>query len=321
LDSGGDGLCCGEGQGSYTISYDGVELKTGDAFYDYETTEFGLCGATETPTKEPTLSSTDSTVDKPSGAAATSSSGVGFRCVDHSLADRGYQISADKCNLFDDCFNPQIKVGDDWFCDESSTCIEAPACGDAVESSVENTADESETDNATPAPATSTIASTVASTNETPASKLESETTTNAPEMASVAPSVVAATTMKTPAPMTLSNFFTTSAPIVLSAVETNSPQASTRPPKVTSSGKGPIVQKPGVVSTGDKAENGTIIPTLIPTTSSPTLGPCGGEPCKEEGHCRSQYGFCVSHLFCYLVCSINFRFSFLFIFMYEGSW
>eukprot|EP00804_Cyclotella_cryptica_P010703 CCRYP_005498-RC/>CCRYP_005498-RC protein AED:0.05 eAED:0.05 QI:373/0.81/0.91/1/0.54/0.58/12/4229/1098 len=290
LDSGGDGLCCSEGQGSYTISYDGVELMKGDAFYDYETTQFGLCGATETPTKYPTFSSIDlNSVDKPSGAAVASSSGAGFRCVDHSLADRGYQISTDKCNLFDDCFNPQIKVGDDWFCDESSTCIEAPACGDAAESSVENAGDESAMDNATPAP----VASAVASPDKTPAPMLESETTTNAPEMVSVAPSVAAATTIKTQTPSALSNFLKTSAPIVSLDITTKSPQVSTRPPKVTSPGKVPIVQKPSVVSTGDKGENATIIPTLIPTTSSPTLGPCDGEPCNQEGHCRSQYGFC----------------------------
>lgn len=110
LDSGGDGLCCSEGHGSYTISYDGKELKTGDAYYDFETTPFGLCGATETPTKEPTTLSNDSTnAGKPSGAAA-GSDGMGYRCVDKSLADKGYAISSDKCDLFDNCFNPQIKV-------------------------------------------------------------------------------------------------------------------------------------------------------------------------------------------------------------------
>ena len=105
IDSGGDGLCCGEGQGSYTISYDGKELKTGGVFYDEETTDFGLCGATETPTKEPTIK-----IKEPSPSIVEGSSTSGYRCVAHSLADRGYQISSDKCNLFDNCFNPQIKV-------------------------------------------------------------------------------------------------------------------------------------------------------------------------------------------------------------------
>lgn len=123
IDSGGDGLCCGEGQGSYKISYDGKELNSGGVFYDSESTPFGLCGATLAPTNEPTIKT------KPSGAAGASNSGMGYRCVAKSLAERGYKISADKCNLFDDCFNPQIKVGDDWFCDDSSTCIEATACG------------------------------------------------------------------------------------------------------------------------------------------------------------------------------------------------
>lgn len=33
-DSGGDGICCEHGNGSYKVSYDGVELKQGAAFYD-----------------------------------------------------------------------------------------------------------------------------------------------------------------------------------------------------------------------------------------------------------------------------------------------
>lgn len=104
-------MCCGEGQGSYSISYDGKELKTGAVFYDYESTPFGLCGETLAPTLKPTKPSKVSiNDDKPSGATADANSGTGYRCVDKSLAERGYQISSDKCHLFDDCFNNQIKV-------------------------------------------------------------------------------------------------------------------------------------------------------------------------------------------------------------------
>ena len=86
-------------------------MKTGDTYYDFETTPFGLCGATEMPTKEPSTVLNESTnADKPSGAASASSDGMGYRCVDTSLADKGYVISADKCDLFENCFNPQIKV-------------------------------------------------------------------------------------------------------------------------------------------------------------------------------------------------------------------
>ena len=72
-------------------------------FYDYETTDFGLCGATFAPTEKPTKPIKN---DVPTGAVASSS----YRCVDNSLAERGYKITSDKCGLFDNCFNPQIKV-------------------------------------------------------------------------------------------------------------------------------------------------------------------------------------------------------------------
>ena len=75
--------------------------------YDYETTDFALCGATFAPTEKPTKPIKN---DVPTGAVASSSSGVGYRCVDNSLAERGYKITSDKCGLFDNCFNPQIKV-------------------------------------------------------------------------------------------------------------------------------------------------------------------------------------------------------------------
>ena len=104
-------MCCGEGQGSYSISYEGKELKTGAVFYDYEATSFGLCGETLTPTFKPTKpAKVPINDDKPSGATTTNNSGAAYRCVDKSLAERGYQISSDKCHLFDDCFNEQIKV-------------------------------------------------------------------------------------------------------------------------------------------------------------------------------------------------------------------
>lgn len=216
-------------------------MKTGDVFYDYESTDFGLCGATFAPTEKPTKPIKN---DGPTAAVASSSSGVGYRCVDKSLAERGYKISSDKCGLFDNCFNSQIKVsircnslvdkrkdgsnyalinffqvGDDWFCDESSSCIEADECADDGET-VTNEAKGTRIPTLAPV-----------RTSESPMEPLESNVTT---------PSV-------------------------------------TRPPKVTAT----------------NPEPDSVSPTLVPTTSAPTLGPCDGEPCSQRNHCRSQYGFC----------------------------
>jgi len=132
-DSGGDGMCCEHGNGSYKISYDGVELKQGSTFYDLEKTPFGFCGApdTEQPTKKPTEAPQKNTA---SGGTTISGGGgksgdAAYRCVPNPLAESGYEVSSDKCNLFVDCYNQYIDVGDDFFCDENSICVDAPGCG------------------------------------------------------------------------------------------------------------------------------------------------------------------------------------------------
>ena len=49
----GDGICCSYGSGSYTITYDGVEVGSGGAFATTETVSFGTtCGGS--PTNPPT---------------------------------------------------------------------------------------------------------------------------------------------------------------------------------------------------------------------------------------------------------------------------
>ena len=120
-DSGGDGICCEHGDGFYTVSYDGEVLKEGGAFYDFDTTPFGSCGATETPNKQPT--STGSVQNAGSGE------NTAHRCIAKPLIESGYVVSSDKCGLFVDCYNKHIQVGDDWFCDENSSCVQAPSCG------------------------------------------------------------------------------------------------------------------------------------------------------------------------------------------------
>jgi hypothetical protein len=119
-DTGGDGICCEHGNGSYKVSWDGVELKQGAAFYDAETTPFGLCGETEQPTLAQTKPVAVGGGGKPGDAA--------YRCVAIPLVENGYEVSSNKCDLFTDCYNKHIGVGDDWFCDENSQCVEAPDC-------------------------------------------------------------------------------------------------------------------------------------------------------------------------------------------------
>jgi len=48
-DTGGDGICCDHGEGSYEVYFDGKQVKNGGAYYDDETTEFGMCGETIAP--------------------------------------------------------------------------------------------------------------------------------------------------------------------------------------------------------------------------------------------------------------------------------
>ena len=113
------------GNGSYKISYDGVQLKEGAAFYDSETTPFGLCGNTEQPTKKPTSSSNGG---GGSGGGGGEAGDKAYRCIANPLVESGYEVSSDKCELFVDCFNKHISVGDDWYCGDNEQCIETPSC-------------------------------------------------------------------------------------------------------------------------------------------------------------------------------------------------
>ena len=114
-------MCCEHGNGSYKISYDGVQLKEGAAFYDSETTPFGLCGNTEQPTKKPTSSNGGGGSGGGGGGKAGDNA---YRCIANPLVESGYEVSSDKCELFVDCFNKHISVGDDWYCGDDEQCIE-----------------------------------------------------------------------------------------------------------------------------------------------------------------------------------------------------
>lgn len=138
-DSGGDGLCCDHGDGSYKFEYNGKEIKSGAAFYDLETTEFGLCGETWEPTgveasapsKAPIQKMTTSNVSGGGGGGGGGGNdgGTRFRCVDKDLLARGYRVQASLCSEFTDCYNEFIDQGDDWFCSDGQECFETSSCG------------------------------------------------------------------------------------------------------------------------------------------------------------------------------------------------
>jgi len=67
-DAWGDGICCGHGEGFYTLEYNGVEIKSGGSFGPSESTTFGSCSSSGPPTQSPVLSPiTESPVATPTG--------------------------------------------------------------------------------------------------------------------------------------------------------------------------------------------------------------------------------------------------------------
>ncbi|KAL7553312.1 hypothetical protein ACHAWF_016588 [Thalassiosira exigua] len=228
-DSGGDGVCCEHGDGSYTISYENKVLKEGGAFYDFESTPFGYCG--NPPTEEPTESPKEY-VPNDAGAAGNSG-GSSYRCVMTELVESGYVISKDKCGLFTDCFNKHINIGDDWYCDDNARCVEAPTCG---------TGGDVQLVKATAAPVQLVKATTAPVSTSSP---------TKRPTQTSVSRPIVSR-----PKPTTDASSFVAKSPPTPIPTEADPP-------------------------------------TMLPTTFRPTFGPCDGDPCLQEDHCRSQYGFC----------------------------
>ena len=138
-DTGGDGVCCDHGNGSYKVKFDGKDVKNGAAFYDYETTALGRCGETPVPTNHPTVDASIKAptiapkFTRPTTIVSSGSSPPGakaFRCVPNQLVGEGYTVSGRLCDKFTDCYNKWIDVGDDFFCNDGEECIEAPACSD-----------------------------------------------------------------------------------------------------------------------------------------------------------------------------------------------
>ncbi len=137
LDAGGDGLCCKHGKGSYEVSWDGNVLKEGAAFYNSEMISFGLCGETDQPT-ESTHSNAPSSAHSSAGGNAKEG-GSSYKCLPSNLIDEGYEVSIDKCEFFESCFNQYINVGDDWFCKEDEQCTSVPSCGEVEQQTTEFT--------------------------------------------------------------------------------------------------------------------------------------------------------------------------------------
>jgi hypothetical protein len=301
-DTGGDGICCEHGDGSYTVKYDNEVIKTGSSFYDDEQTDFGLCGESLTPTASPKNSESSS-----------ASGGTAYRCVPKPLVQGGYTISVDKCKNFVNCYNPHDSVGDDWFCDADAECVEAPNC-DGVEEDTESSAaggsyrcvaDEladagmyvvskekcdffdpcyntfiHEGDNFFCSQGFSCIeAPDCGEDKET----ITTELTPNRPTASKVPqpPPSSTATSSTEPA--------TTASPSTKAVVSSGDRPIVTRPPRPA------ILATPSATqltsSTPTQLTSST--PTFAPTTYRPTLGACGGAACNERDHCRSQYGFC----------------------------
>eukprot|EP00986_Skeletonema_menzelii_P019060 scaffold27058_cov151-Skeletonema_menzelii.AAC.4 len=263
-DTGGDGLCCEHGNGSYTAKYDGEVIKTGSSFYDDEKAPFGLCGVSQAPTPSPQKdgvsfgTSADGTayrcVPKPlvqaddwfcdedaecieapkcngveEAAGSSFEAGGSYRCVADELADNGYVVSKQKCDFFDPCYNAFIKEGDQFFCNEGFSCIRATECGK---------------EEAVPA--------------ELPPPTIPPPSTTQPPR----------------PPPL----------------------ETSTETAKPTSIPARPIVPRPARPTnppTPEPTHYQSAAPTFVPTTYHPTHGPCSGAACNQRDQCRSVYGFC----------------------------
>mmetsp|Transcript_47574 Transcript_47574/g.101088 ORF Transcript_47574/g.101088 Transcript_47574/m.101088 type:complete len:1167 (+) Transcript_47574:165-3665(+) len=271
-DSGGDGICCEHGDGSYTVSYDGVELAQGSAFYDSEKAPFGFCGSppdTELPTKKPTKSV--STI----GGGGGNSGGSAYRCIANPLVESGYEVSSDKCHLFVDCFNQYIHVGDDFFCNGNELCVETSACGGVTDENPHGTDDVM-----MPPPPATTSPPTDRPTPE-PTPPPVSSPPTDRPMPEPTRPPVSSPLTDR-PTSKTLA-----SRPVVARPKPGPKPLSKPTQAEVSVTKSEPPTPSPTTVNSPSAA------PMLPPTTYRPTYGPCGGAKCNQEDHCRSKYGFC----------------------------
>jgi len=309
------GICCGHGAGGYTAKYDGEELVSGASFYDSETTPFGNCGKTDQPTDEPT---------KPPSlkGGGGSPDAQAYRCVSKDQAKSNYEVPHGKCDQLVNCYNSFIDIGDDFFCDKESECIEALACrtkpkayrcvADALVdsgyivsskncglfSSCEGEGDSSCESGATCVESTNCVHDGATGSASKPTEPIDSKPNESESPQEKTPP--------PTPKPTETSdaqNFGgsrpTVSKPSPPSPSSNNEPELPTKPSKVslepTTAKPTPIrTFKPTPVrKTAPPTVGETELPTLMPSSSMPTLGPCDGAPCNLDSHCRSKFGFC----------------------------
>ena len=289
-DTGGDGLCCDHGEGSYELFYDGKSVRKGGVFYDSDVWVFGRCGETPAPvvgsTEEqspaPVPSSSGNVVSSSNTVAATGGdSGSIYRCIQQSLVDRGYVIDADLCPRFTDCYNKFIDMGDDWFCEDGEVCSTAPACGsepgnDGKETLIEEFEGEA------------VHIQEKAEVEENEFELISADRPVGRPPTISASepakPTPIGRPMRPNPSTSTVTVPDPTPSPIS----STLSPVLSTPAPVVTST------PEPSSLITGEPTATATSVePSLTPTTSRPTFGPCDGEPCNQRKYCRSEHGFC----------------------------
>lgn len=170
------------------------------------------------------------------------------------MVDSGYEVLSDKCDLFVDCFNQHINVGDVFFCGEDEQCVKAPECIIGLTNEEESLTNE-----------------------QPPASSSPEEEGNETLEIVQL-PIVLGPSPPPRPQPN----------PAGGRPVPTPSAGSFGGDPVAT--GNNPQTPTPIEIDTTTEAPQA---PTLNPTTSQPTLGPCDGEKCNQKDHCRSKYGFC----------------------------
>lgn len=292
-DTGGDGLCCDHGEGSYELFYDGKSVKKGGVFYDSDVWVFGRCGetpapvvgSTEEPSPAPAHSPSGSAVGTPNTDASTGGDGGSiYRCIQQSLVDRGYVVDGDLCPRFADCYNKFIDMGDDWFCEDGEVCSTAPACGSEPDKDEQETVVEDFEDKAVE----------VQEKGEEEEIQVE-PTNTDSPVSKPVGrPPTVSAFDPAKPTPIGRPMRPNPSTSTVTVPDPTPSPISSTLSPDLPSPAPVTSTPEPSSLVTSEPTAAATSVePSLTPTTSRPTLGPCDGEPCSQRKYCRSEHGFC----------------------------
>ena len=219
-----------------------------------------MCGATEEPTAKP---ASPNNSGGGGGGGGGEPGDLAYRCVANALIDSGYEVLSDKCDLFVDCFNQHINVGDVFFCGEDEQCVKAPECIIGLTNEEENL-----------------------TTDEQAAASSSSENEGNeTPEIVQL-PIVLG----PSPPPTNDGSIAPRPQPNPAGGRPVPTPSAGSFGGDPVATDTNPQTPTPIEVDTTTEAPQA---PTLYPTTSQPTLGPCDGEKCNQKDHCRSKYGFC----------------------------